>query len=167
MLSTYLVEYPWATTVALMGLIAFGPIVAAWLAPRPQFMRALLGLAILAVALLTFVPSGREVAIGCVIEWDLPKFRAVEHMANVVMFAPVVLLGGVSTRRPVAVFFLASGASLLIETIQAFVTVLGRSCSTNDWLFNTIGALLGAVLAAAALRLARVTGRQRRETCVA
>jgi hypothetical protein len=28
-----------------------------------------------------------------------------------------------------------------IEVIQAFVTGLGRSCSTDDWLSNTIGAV--------------------------
>ncbi|WP_315092928.1 VanZ family protein [uncultured Cellulomonas sp.] len=91
-------------------------------------------------------------------EWTLPTLGAVELMVNVILFAPVALLAGVLTRRPVAALLGASAASLVVEAVQAFVTVLGRSCSTDDWLSNTLGALLGALLAVAALRLARATG---------
>jgi hypothetical protein len=35
------------------------------------------------------------------------------------------------------------------------VPALGRSCDTTDWSSNTIGAAIGAVLAAVALHLAR------------
>ncbi|WP_156186412.1 VanZ family protein [Cellulosimicrobium funkei] len=38
--------------------------------------------------------------------------------------------------------------------VQALSPALGRSCDTNDWLSNSIGALLGAGLAVVALRLA-------------
>ena len=154
MLSTTLVQYPWLTTVALVVLVAAGPFVGAWLVPRPRLTRVLLVLAIAVVAVLTLVPTRRELAVGCAFEWSLPTLGAVELMANIVLFAPVVLLAGVLTRRPVLALLVASGVSLLVEVVQAFVTVLGRSCSTDDWLYNTLGAALGALIAVAALRLA-------------
>jgi VanZ family protein len=65
-------------------------------------------------------------------------------------------------RRPIAAMFVASGVSLLIEIVQGLAPAMGRSCSTNDWLYNTLGAVLGALLAVAALALAqRPTSRDR------
>ncbi len=119
----------------------------------------LLGLSTLVIALATLFPASGEPVVGCTIEWDFPTLGAVELMGNLVLFVPAVLLAGVLTQRPLGVLIAASGASLLVEVIQAFATVLGRSCSTNDWLSNTLGALLGTVLAAAALRIARPTAR--------
>lgn len=77
---------------------------------------------------------------------------AVELMANLVLFVPPALLFGVALRRPLLVLVGAGATSLLIEVLQAFATVLGRSCSTNDWLYNTLGAALGAAIAVAVLR---------------
>lgn len=152
---TTLVQHPWITTVAFVGIVVLGPLVGSWLVPRSRLTGALLAVAVVAVAVLTLTPTGRDLAVGCELEWILPTFRTVELMANVVLFAPVALLGGVMTRRPWAVALAASGASLLVEVLQAFATGLGRSCSTSDWVSNTLGALLGAVLAVVALRLAR------------
>ena len=47
------------------------------------------------------------------------------------------------------------GLSVSLEALQALVPGLGRSCDTNDWLSNTIGAAVGTGLAAAALALNR------------
>jgi VanZ family protein len=80
----------------------------------------------------------------------------------VILFAPVVLLAGVATRRPLVAMLVASAASGGVEALQALAPVLGRSCSTNDWLSNTVGAALGGVLAAVALRLARASERRRK-----
>lgn len=154
MLSTALVERPWLTTAALLVLVLLGPVAGAWLAGQPRVTRVLLALALVVVAALTLVPTGRELAVGCAVEWSVPTLGAVELIANVVLFVPVTLLAGVLTRRPLVVLLAASGASVLVEVLQAFATGLGRSCSTNDWLANTLGALLGAGLAWVALRLA-------------
>jgi hypothetical protein len=160
-LTTILVEHPWMTTVALAALVLLGPLVGAWLVPRSRVAGVLLALSIVVVGLLTLVPTSRDLATGCAVEWTFPTLGAVELVANVVLFAPVALLAGVLTRRPAATFLVASAASAAIEVVQAFATALGRSCSTDDWLSNTLGALLGAVLAVAALRLARFVGRGR------
>ncbi|WP_129337127.1 VanZ family protein [Cellulomonas endophytica] len=155
MLATVLAQHPWTTTAALVGLVVLGPAVGAWLVGRPRVSRVLLAPAVLLVALLTLVPTRRDLDVGCTVEWSLPRLAAVEPMANLVLFVPVVLLAGVLTRRPVVVVLAASGSSLVIETVQALVPALGRSCSSNDWLHNTLGALLGALLARAGLRLAQ------------
>ncbi|MDT0165477.1 VanZ family protein [Actinotalea sp. AC32] len=155
MLATVLVTYPWMTTVALVVLAGLGPVAGAWLARRPRATLGLLVVSVLAVGFLTLVPTSRELPTGCAVEWAVPRLGAVELMANVIMFAPPVLLAGVLTRRPLVSLLAASGASALIEAFQALVPALGRSCSTNDWLANTLGALLGALLAVVAVRRAR------------
>ncbi len=64
------------------------------------------------------------------------------------------LFAAVATRRPLLVFLATTVLSALIETVQALIPVIGRSCSTNDWLSNTIVAAIGVLLAVIALHLA-------------
>lgn len=115
----------------------------------------------LPVVALTLVPTSRDLVVGCAAEWSFPKLGAVELMANLVLFVPPALLLGVALRRPLLVLVAASATSALIEVLQAFATALGRSCSTNDWLYNTLGAALGAAIALAALRARRETRARR------
>lgn len=158
MLSTILVEYPWLTSAAFFMLVLLGPIAGAWLVPRPFVTRMALALSIVTLTLLTLIPTTRAPSVGCAIEWALPSFGAVELMANVILFAPVALVAGIATKRPLVALLIASGAAAAIEVVQAIIPALGRSCSTNDWLSNTLGAALGALLAVAAMRLARRSG---------
>ncbi|CAN5560893.1 hypothetical protein BH10ACT10_BH10ACT10_17360 [soil metagenome] len=151
MITTFLVEHRWITTVTLVAIVALGPGVGYWLVDRPRAARALGVASLLPVAALTLAPTSRDLAVGCATEWDFPTLGAVELMANLVLFVPPALLFGVAVRRPLVVLLAASLLSALIEVTQAFVTALGRSCSTNDWLSNTLGAALGAAIAALAL----------------
>jgi len=154
-ITTFLVEHPWVTTVAFVTTLAIGPVVGYRLVVRPR-LATWLGLAsLLPVVALTLVPASRDLAMGCATEWNFPTFGAVELMANVVLFVPPVFLLGIAIRRPWVVCLGAIVASGLIEITQAFVTALGRSCSTNDWLANTLGSALGAAIAALALWLSR------------
>ena len=153
MITTVLVEHPWLTTVALVAAVVVGPVVGYRLIDRPH-LATWLGLAsLLPVAALTLSPTERDLERGCAVEWALPTLAAVELMANVVLFVPPALLFGVAVRRPLMVLVGASAASALIELIQAIAVALGRSCSTNDWLSNTLGAALGTAIAASALWL--------------
>ena len=77
------------------------------------------------------------------------------------LFGPLVLLAGIVTRRPWAMFLAGTALSALIEAVQALVPMLGRSCTATDWLANSAGALTGAVLAAAALWIHRARNRRR------
>lgn len=155
MLTTVLVEHPWLTTTGLLALLLVGPPVGALLVERRRLALLLLGVTVLVAAALTLTPTSREMTTTCVAEWSLPRLGAVETAANLILFAPITLLAGVLTLRPWACAAVASAVSVVIEVGQALLPTLGRSCSTNDWWFNTLGALLGAVLAVVAIGLHR------------
>lgn len=125
-ISTYLVEHPWLTTVGLLRAVIGGPLLGYWLITRPRLATRLGLLSLLPVVALTLVPTRRDLAVGCAAEWDFPTLGAVELMANVMLFVPPVLLLGIALRRPFVVLFGASATSALIEVVQAFVTALGR-----------------------------------------
>ncbi|MFC8921858.1 VanZ family protein [Cellulosimicrobium sp. NPDC057127] len=155
MITTLLVAHPWFSPAVLAVLVLLGPPVGTWLLARPRTAWTLCGVSLLPVALLTLVPTGREVLERCAVGWALPTFGRVELMANVILFVPPVLLAAVATRRPVLALLGGLATSAVIETVQALAPALGRSCDTNDWLSNAIGSLVGAALAAVAIRLER------------
>lgn len=155
MISTLLVQHPWLSPVALGLLVALGPLVGRWLAPRSRLSWCLAAVSVLPVLALTLVPVDRTAFERCALGWSLPTPGRVELMANVVLFVAPVLLVGVASRRPLAALLVGSAASLGVEVLQALVPAMGRSCDTNDWLSNTIGAVIGAATAWLALRLAR------------
>jgi len=153
-ITTVLVEHPWLSPTALVLLITLGPLVGRLVADRPGTAWLLTGLGALAVLVLTVLPADRRASERCEVAWTLPTVGRVELAANVVLFVAPALFASVATRRPVLVLTAASLLSALIETVQALVPAIGRSCSTNDWLSNTIGAAIGVSLAVIALRLA-------------
>lgn len=154
-----LIERPWMSPAALILLITLGPLIGAWLVPRQQLARLLLAASLLPVAVLTLVPIDRELYARCSIalEWSLPTPGEVESLANVVLFVAPVLLAGVVLRRPLLACILGSVLSLGLEALQALLLSIGRSCDSSDWFANTLGAAIGALLAAVALLLARRT----------
>jgi VanZ like family len=153
-ITNVLLEHRWLSPAALVLLLSVGPVVGRWLATRTRLAWWLTGLSLLPVALLTLVPVDRELFARCTVQWALPTPGRVELMANVVLFVAPVLLAGVATRRPVLALVVGSGTSALLEAGQAVLPVIGRSCDTDDWLSNTIGAVIGSALAAVALRRA-------------
>jgi len=155
MISTVLVERPWLSPALLAVIVAAGVLAGPWLVPRRRLTWVLAAASLLPVVALTLVPVDRELFARCTVQWALPTPGRVELMANVVLFAAPVLLAGVATRRPLVALLVGSGASVLVEAFQAAVPAIGRSCDTNDWLANTIGAALGAAVAWVALRRAQ------------
>ena len=155
MIADVLIQYKWLATAALVLFVAVGPFVGAVLARHPRLAWLLTGLTLLPVAALTLVPVRRELYDVCTVQWSLPTFGRVELMANVVLFVLPVLFAGVASKKPLLMLLAASALSVVIEVFQALVPVIGRSCDTNDWLNNTIGAAVGAVLAIVALWLAK------------
>lgn len=124
------------------------------MADRPGAAWLLTVLGTLPVVVLTMLPTDRRAFERCEVAWVLPTVGRVELAANVVLFVSPALFAAVATRRPALALVAASVLTALIETVQALVPAIGRSCSTNDWLANTIGAAIGVVLAVIALRLA-------------
>ena len=153
MISTVLVEHPWLEPTAFLVLLVVAPAAAWWSADRPRAGRWLAAAAVVVAAGLTLAPDDRRASSFCEVAWDVPTLFHGD-LANVILFlAPVALLNTV-WRQPVLVAGAAIAASAGVELLQALAPSLGRSCSTSDWLANSIGAVLGAALARAGLRLA-------------
>jgi len=88
-------------------------------------------------------------------------FNRIEAGANVLMFMPIGFFGALALARarwlvvPTAVC-----ASAAIETVQA-VRIPGRVGTPNDVIANSLGALLGYLLAVMVIAIIRSRGRQR------
>ena len=155
MISTLLVAHPWFSPVVLAVLVLGGPVAGRWLYWRPRAAWTVFAASLLPIVLLTLVPTSREVLERCAVSWYLPTFGRVELMANVILFVPPVLLAAIASRRPLVAFLGGVAGSAAVELVQALTPALGRSCDTNDWLTNSIGAAIGAVLGGAAIWAAR------------
>jgi len=67
-----------------------------------------------------------------------------ERVANILLFLPLGLLGTLLWRRPLAVFAACVALTFLIEAWQGFI---GRGGDPADVVHNSVGALLGVLLA--------------------
>lgn len=87
----------------------------------------------------------------------------VERGLNVVMFVPLSLLGAwvLGWWRVLDWVLLGFGASLLVEVVQ-HVAIPTRSGTTSDVVTNTLGALVGIVLALLVRDLSRRVPARRR-----
>jgi glycopeptide antibiotics resistance protein len=116
------------------------------------------------VAFLVFYPSGVHATSSVaamsrlLAQAGAPSWlggHVVEFLANIAMFLPLGALGAVLTRRWDWRLWLLVGlsASSLIELVQLLV-LSERSAAFSDIVANTVGAVVGAVAAAAVRRLA-------------
>ncbi|KAM9861782.1 hypothetical protein ACI1US_02368 [Leucobacter sp. BZR 635] len=161
MFATLLVIYPWLAPVVLATCIVLSPAIGRWLLPRHRLAVWLLSAYCGVLLAIVFLPSGRTTDVSCMIEWTLPLPSAPEPFANVVLFVPLAYLMALLLRRPLVAAAAAIAISVAIEMTQALIPVLGRSCSTNDLLANSIGAILGAALARGALQTQQREGGPR------
>ncbi|MEU5884604.1 VanZ family protein [Spirillospora sp. NPDC047279] len=79
--------------------------------------------------------------------------RGVEDVMNVVLWVPCGLFAVLATRRAVAAPAAVAGGFVVVEFVQTLDP--GRWCDPGDWAFNSFGVAVGAVAAAAFLRLRR------------
>ncbi|MDY0893237.1 VanZ family protein [Frigoribacterium sp. CFBP9030] len=149
MISTFLVEHAPLVRIGFWVAVAAATLLA-WVLHRLRLRRVLLGLsavALIAVLVLTLLPDGaRPGGVTCTVQFSVP-FQGIETLANVAMLLPLVLFLGTATNRPLTILAGAVALSAVIEVVQALTPVLGRRCDTNDWAMNTVGAVLGAVIA--------------------
>jgi len=163
-ISTVLSEYPWLSRVLLFAVVVACAVVG-WMLLRPDrrsrlTLRALASASLVAALALTLSPSSRYgPPVFCVVDAFWPGPLGIESLANIALLIPLALFAGLATRTPLAVFAAAAGLSAAIELVQALVPGLGRSCTTSDWMLNTVGALVGAVLCGGMLLLERRLGR--------
>lgn len=154
-ITNVVMQHPWLSPTVLALVVVVGPFLGRWLVPRPRLAWLLTAASLVPVVVLMLLPVDRELYARCAVQWALPTPGRAELMANVLLFVAPTLLAGVAARRPWLVLLGATVLSGAVEAFQALVPALGRSCDTTDWLSNTIGAVVGAGLAAAALVLAR------------
>ena len=149
MISTFLVEHAPLVRIGFWVAVAAATLLA-WVLHRLRLRRVLLGLsavAVVAVLVLTLLPDGaRPGGVTCTVQFSVP-FQGIDTLANVAMLLPLVLFLGTATNRPLTVLTGAVALSAVVEVVQALAPVLGRRCDTNDWFMNTVGAVLGAVIA--------------------
>lgn len=149
MISTFLVEHAPLVRIGFWVAVAAATLLA-WVLHRLRLRRVLLGLsavALIAVLVLTLLPDGaRPGGVTCTVQFSVP-FQGIDTLANVAMLLPLVLFLGTATNRPLTILTGAVALSAVIEVVQALAPVLGRRCDTDDWAMNTVGAVLGAVIA--------------------
>jgi hypothetical protein len=158
LITNFLLEHP-ALVPGVVLLIALAGVGVGFLVmPRRHGRRitwVLTALSVLPVLALTLVPDGvRMDEILCTVQFAAPTLGRVELLANVALFFPPVFFATLATRRPLLMLAAGSGLSAAIEAIQALVPGIGRACDTNDWLMNTIGSAIGALLAYGTVALA-------------
>ena len=105
-----------------------------------------------AVLLVTLAPRGISPAAprtcgASLTALGLRPWAEDQRLLKALMFVPLGVLSGLllrGSRLPVAV---ALGLPFVIETVQAAVPLLGRSCDVSDVYDNTAGTFLGLLLA--------------------
>ena len=153
MIATLIAEHPWLSPALIGILIASGLIFGRRLLFRPRLARALAVVSVVAILVAAVVPEDRELYTRCEVAWTLPTPERVEPFANLVLFIPVGFLFTIATNRPLLGLLAGVTFSALIEAAQALLPAIGRSCDTGDWVANSLGALGGAALAWAVIRL--------------
>lgn len=158
MITNFLLDHPALVPVAAL-LVALAGVTVGFLVLRGRHGQritwVLAGLSVLPVLALTLVPAGvRMDEFLCTVQFAAPTLGRVELLANVALFFPPVFFATLATRRPLLMPAAGAGLSAAIEATQALVPGIGRACDTNDWLMNTIGAAIGALLAYGTIALA-------------
>jgi len=149
MITNFLLDHSALVPVAILLVALVCAVLGLLFAGRRRILWALAGVSLVPVFALTLVPTGRTIdEIVCTVQFSLPTLGAVELLANVALFLPPVCFAALASRRPLTMLAAGSALSAVIEALQALVPAIGRACDTNDWLMNTLGAILGALLAA-------------------
>lgn len=162
MISTILVENAALVRILFWAAVGVSAILG-WVLFRSGKAGALAVLAVvglLGVLALTVSPSDGVRYAFCTVQFSVP-FQGIDTLANIAMMVPLTLFAALRLRRPLLVFAAVSGLSAIIELVQALIPALGRSCDTNDWYMNTVGAAVGTLIA---LTVIVVDGRYPRQS---
>ncbi|MBB5850667.1 VanZ family protein [Amycolatopsis umgeniensis] len=148
MITNFLLDHSALVPVAILLVALVCAVLGHLFAGRHRILWTLTGVSLVPVFALTLVPAGRTIdEVGCTVQFSLPTLGAVELLANVALFLPPVYFAALASRRPLTMLVAGSALSAVVETLQALVPAIGRACDTNDWLMNTLGGVLGLLLA--------------------
>ncbi|WP_430593192.1 VanZ family protein [Humidisolicoccus flavus] len=169
MISTLLASNPQLAklllALALLLCLALGTALVFSKRNHRRSLLALTGLSLLGVLALTLIPSGRITANPkfCSFDVIVPSAIGIEPLANIALFIPLALFGGLAFRRPLLAGIAAILLSVCIEIAQGALPFLGRACDLQDLLTNAVGAIVGTVLALAIVLLHRQMTQRSRE----
>ncbi|WP_410582130.1 VanZ family protein [Amycolatopsis sp. lyj-108] len=148
MITNFLLDHSALVPVAIALVALVCAVLGHLFAGKRRVLLALTGASLVPVFALTLVPTAHTIdGILCTVQFSLPTLGAVELLANVALFLPAVYFATLAAKRPLTMLAAGSALSAVIEALQAFVPAIGRACDTNDWLMNTVGAVLGVALA--------------------
>ena len=152
MISTLLAQHPALFRVLLGAAVLVATLLGAVLhrADRLGALGVLAALGLAGALVLTLSPSSAPRYAFCTVQLTSPV-AGIDALANVVLMLPLALFAALRWRRPLLVLAAVSGLSALVELVQALVPALGRACDTGDWVTNTLGAVVGVLLAALVL----------------
>ncbi|MFI1742577.1 VanZ family protein [Streptomyces sioyaensis] len=129
----------------------------------------------LSVILLTLWTTGGSQGSGtCVVNLKLLEpFGTEQGILNCLMFAPVGFMGVLVIRKVFPAFACGVALSAVIETMQGALPAIGRACDTSDFISNSAGSMLGALIAFLLMRFRpsdlapwRLRGLRATITCV-
>jgi glycopeptide antibiotics resistance protein len=112
---------------------------------------------VLAAVILTMWSNGAShVAPNCLYNRDIMEpFGELQGQLNVAMFVPSGFFGALVTRRWWPGLAVGTCLSAAIETTQGALPVIGRACDSSDWVANSAGAVIGAVIGFAVVKAYR------------
>jgi hypothetical protein len=152
------------STVATLIALCLLAVVVALGVRRRRLLVLATGLAAAAIGGLTLAPSRGWTTLGLLPQPldavrlalrpaldDLGAWAVADGPSNVALFVPFALCCGLLLRRPTAAFVIGVAVSVLIESYQAATGT--RVGVFADVVSNSVGALVGAGLSAAALSL--------------
>lgn len=154
MLSTFIIEnYLFVRILLIVALIASVgvAVVLARSGKRGRVIAAVLsGIGVVVVIALTLTPDTYPLdAVTCNFVSYLPLW----DVYNILLFLLPGVFAVVATRRPVIVLFSGILLSAVIEFVQYLNPVFGRRCDVDDWIANSVGMLVGVVIAGVIVRV--------------
>ncbi|MEU6174991.1 VanZ family protein [Streptantibioticus parmotrematis] len=131
----------------LVLAVLFG--IAAWRLSRgrtPTWATILFGISLAAELTATLFPTGKHAAAShvCYYSYDFAAaFGDQQGLMNVAMYVPLGLFGVLALRKPLAVVAGCLLLSATTETLQALIPHIGRACDSQDFVTNSVGAIVG------------------------
>jgi len=161
MLSTFIAENYLLVRLLLIAALVAAVVVTAILARARHGRRiaaVLAGAGLLVIIALTLTPDTYPLdAATC----NLQPYSSFTDVYNILLFLVPALFAVVATRHPLVVLAGGIAFSAGIELAQYLVPWFGRRCDVDDWLANTLGTLVGVVLAVGVSAVAMWWDRRR------
>ncbi|MGW3087270.1 VanZ family protein [Streptomyces sp. NPDC001108] len=109
---------------------------------------------VMALGVTVFLPGGGVASGTCTVNRDFTEpFKTEQGLLNAAMCVPLGFSSILAFRRLLPVVVYGVLTPVIVELTQATIPWIGRTCDSSDAEMNVIGALLGAGLGCALLKL--------------